>query len=98
RDVKVLWYIAPQIWAWRPGRAKRVADVVDKMAVILPFEEALWQTHGVDARYVGHPLMETHRHDRAAARRMLDLTPFAPAGAPLPGARHHQVRHLPHGE
>jgi lipid-A-disaccharide synthase len=94
RDVKVLWYIAPQIWAWRPGRAKRVADVVDKMAVILPFEEALWQTHGVDARYVGHPLMETHRHDRAAARRMLDLTPFAPTVALLPGSRPHEVRRL----
>jgi len=53
--VRVLWYVAPQIWAWRPGRASALRRAVDRMAVILPFEEALWRSHGVDAHYVGHP-------------------------------------------
>lgn len=94
RGVPVVWYIAPQIWAWRAGRAKQLARVVDKLAVILPFEEPLWQSYGVDARYVGHPSMETPLLERSAARRQLDLTPFAPTIAILPGSRPHETDRL----
>lgn len=94
RGVRVLWYIAPQIWAWRPGRAKSLAAVVDKLAVILPFEESLWRSHGVDARYVGHPVLETPMLARTTARQLLDLTPYAPAVAILPGSRPHETDRL----
>lgn len=94
RGVRVLWYVAPQIWAWRAGRAEVLAKVVDKLAVILPFEEALWRGHGVDARYVGCPALETTLLDRTAARRKLDLTPRAPVVAILPGSRPHEVTRL----
>ncbi len=95
RGTKVLFYIAPQIWAWRPSRAEALRESVDKLAVILPFEESLWRSHGVDATYVGHPLTETFAQDRSTARRLLDLTPSAPAVAMMPGSRPHECeRHL----
>lgn len=94
RGVRVLWYIAPQIWAWRPGRAKRLKRFVDRMAVILPFEEALWRDAGVDASYVGHPALEDAPIDRSTARATYGLTPLAPAVAILPGSRPHEVKAL----
>ena len=66
---RVLWYGAPQIWAWREGRVKNLRPHVDRLAVILPFEEALWRGHGVDARYVGHPAQEARRLSRGDGRR-----------------------------
>jgi lipid-A-disaccharide synthase len=91
--VRVLFYVAPQIWAWRPGRAKKLRAVVDRMAVILPFEEALWREQGVDARYVGHPALEDPSLGRLEARTRLGLS-LAPAVAILPGSRPHEVRRL----
>src|ERR1700744_1192411 len=55
---RVLWYGAPQIWAWRAGRAIPLRKHLDRMAVMLPFEEKLWRDLGVDAHYVGHPALE----------------------------------------
>jgi len=92
--VRVLWYGAPQVWAWRPGRVARLRPSVDRMAVVLPFEETLWRSGGVDAHYVGHPSLETPRLDRQAARRALGMTPLAAAVAVLPGSRPHEVRRL----
>jgi lipid-A-disaccharide synthase len=94
RGVRVLWYIAPQIWAWRPERGPALGASIDRMAVVLPFEEALWRKLGVDARYVGHPALECRRMTRAAARELLGLTPYAEAIAILPGSRPHEVRRL----
>lgn len=90
--VRVLWYGAPQIWAWRPGRAVALRRAVDHLAVVLPFEEELWRAQGVDAEYVGHPALEITALDRPAARAALGLTPYAPAVAILPGSRPHEVR------
>jgi lipid-A-disaccharide synthase len=94
RGVRVLWYGAPQIWAWRPGRADPLRRTIDRMAVMLPFEEDLWRAHGVDAHYVGHPARETRTLDRVAAREALGLTPYARAVAILPGSRPHEVERL----
>ena len=94
RGVRVLWYGPPQIWAWRPGRADRLRRNVDRMAVMLPFEEALWREHGVDAEYVGHPAREVASLDCAEAREALGLTPYASAIALLPGSRPHEVDRL----
>lgn len=91
-DTRVLWYGAPQIWAWRAGRAARARRACDRMALVLPFEETLWRSQGVDARYVGHPALEHALGDRAALRARLGLTPYAEYLAVLPGSRPHEVR------
>jgi lipid-A-disaccharide synthase len=92
--VRVLWYGAPQVWAWRASRARALRGWIDRMAVMLPFEEPIWRAAGVDARYVGHPACETTPLDREKARDALGMTPFAAAVAVLPGSRPHEVRRL----
>ncbi len=99
---RVLWYGAPQVWAWRSARAVPLRRHLDRMAVMLPFEEVLWRDLGVDAHYVGHPALEERRyaapgaqdHHRVSARELLGLTPRAWAIAILPGSRPHEVRRL----
>ena len=56
RNIPVLFYISPQVWAWRAGRVKTIARVVDRMAVILPFEEEFYRARGMAVEFVGHPL------------------------------------------
>jgi lipid-A-disaccharide synthase len=58
RGVPVLYYIAPQVWAWRPGRTRRLADATDLVCTVLPFERDFLERYGVRARFVGHPLLE----------------------------------------
>jgi lipid-A-disaccharide synthase len=94
RGVRVLWYGAPQIWAWRAGRAEPLRRTVDRMAVMLPFEEAMWRERGIDAQYVGHPACESSSLDRTAAREAMGLTPYARTIAILPGSRPHEVDRL----
>jgi lipid-A-disaccharide synthase len=57
--IPVIYYISPQIWAWRSGRIKQIAELVDKMMVILPFEEEIYQSAGIDVAHVGHPLIDS---------------------------------------
>jgi len=85
--VKVLYYIAPQAWAWRVSRARVLSRITDGLAVIFPFEEAFFRARGVNARYVGHPLLEQR------------LEPFRVSWPPeriavLPGSRVHEVRKI----
>lgn len=56
--LKVVYYISPQVWAWKEGRVKTIKQCVDKMLVILPFEKQYYQKHGFEVEYVGHPLVE----------------------------------------
>lgn len=100
-DVRVLWYGAPQVWAWRPNRAEALRRHVDRMAVMLPFEEALWRARGVDAHYVGHPALEERdarvrdpAEARVVARELVGMTPRASSVAILAGSRPHEVRRL----
>jgi lipid-A-disaccharide synthase len=92
--VRVLWYGAPQVWAWRGSRTTSLRQRIDRMAVILPFESTLWRAAGVDAHYVGHPALETTPLDRDTARRALGMTPYAATVGILPGSRPHEVRRL----
>lgn len=102
RGCRVLWYGAPQIWAWRANRGATLRKHVDRMAVVLPFEEQLWRDLGVDARFVGHPALEdkarTFAHGpteaRLSARELLGMTRRAWAVAVLPGSRPHEVKRL----
>ena len=56
--VKILYYVSPQVWAWRKGRVKKIAGIVDRIAVILPFEEKIYREAGVTCEFVGHPVLE----------------------------------------
>lgn len=94
RGTRVLWYSPPQVWAWRAHRVGKIKESVDALAVILPFEEAVWRAQGAPARYVGHPVIEVTPLGRAEARTALGLTPAASAIAILPGSRPHEVRRL----
>jgi lipid-A-disaccharide synthase len=95
--VPVLYFITPQVWAWRRNRLARMAQVITRAAVILPFEERLLREHGIDATFVGHPLL-----DRAEglpsceeARAQLGLAPDGPLLALFPGSRAQEIeRHL----
>lgn len=91
---RVLWYGAPQVWAWRSARALPLRRHLDRLAVMLPFEEPLWRGLGVDAHYVGHPALEERRVDRVAARELVGMTPRAWGVAILPGSRPHEVKRL----
>lgn len=56
--IKILYYVSPQVWAWRKGRVKKIAGLVDRMAVILPFEEEIYRNAGIPCEFIGHPVLE----------------------------------------
>ena len=95
--VPVLYYITPQVWAWGSNRLERLARTVTRAAVILPFEEELLRRHGVDATFVGHPLLDRVEQlpARTAARQLLGLPADARVLALFPGSRGQEIaRHL----
>lgn len=93
--VKVLYYIAPQLWAWRPGRARRLSGAVDRLAVVLPFEAEFFAEHGIAAEYVGHPLLDRPPlPTRTAARAALGLSMGARVLGLFPGSRTQEVARL----
>lgn len=91
--VPVFFYITPQVWAWRAGRLKTLARTVKRAAVILPFEEKLLRDAGIDAHFVGHPLMEkvATMPDRAAARVALGFSESDRVLALFPGSRKQEI-------
>jgi len=95
--VPVLYYITPQVWAWGAKRLPELARTITKAAVILPFEEELLRKHGIDATFVGHPLLDRAKTlpDRAAARAALGIAPEDRLLALFPGSRGQEIaRHL----
>lgn len=93
--VPVLYYIAPQLWAWGAGRVKKLARAVRRLAVILPFEEQFFRERGVPATFVGHPLRDRPPPPpRGAARRVLGLDPGRPTLGLFPGSRALEVERL----
>ena len=94
--VKVLYYISPQIWAWRQGRVKKIKKLVDHMAVILPFEAPLYEKAGVPVSFVGHPMADRVKtelsHTEAASSFGLD--PSRPIVGLFPGSRRSEVSRL----
>lgn len=96
--VPVLYYIAPQVWAWRPGRVRTLAANATRLAVILPFEVAWFKARGVRAEFVGHPLLEEgDRADpdrRTTERARLGCGPADRILGLFPGSRDQEVRQL----
>jgi lipid-A-disaccharide synthase len=93
--IRVFYYIAPQVWAWHASRARQMAAWVDRLAVVFPFEEALFRAAGVTARFTGHPLIDelAPEVDEPAWRAEADLEPLAPVLGLLPGSRAAEVEH-----
>jgi lipid-A-disaccharide synthase len=90
--VPVLYYVSPQVWAWRRGRVRKIAARVDRLAVIFPFEPAVYAGTGVAVDFVGHPLLDrlaplAAETDRAEAKRTLGLAPERALVLLLPGSR-----------
>ncbi len=97
RGVPVLYYISPQVWAWKAGRARRLAEYADHVAVILPFEVEVLEAAGARVSFVGHPLLERGDDvaDRHAFARRWGLDPARSFLAVLPGSRRQEIeRHL----
>jgi lipid-A-disaccharide synthase len=96
RGIPVVYYICPQVWAWRQGRVKTLARHVDKRLVILPFEPQFYARHGVEATFVGHPLVDTlgdYRHERRFTEE-LGLPDDGPLIGILPGSRRREISRL----
>ncbi|HWN18905.1 MAG TPA: lipid-A-disaccharide synthase [Gemmatimonadales bacterium] len=92
---KVLYYIAPQLWAWRPGRARRLAAAVDRLAVVLPFEQMFFGGLGLRSEYVGHPLVDRGPWPtRDEARARLGVAPSSRVLGIFPGSRAQEIGRL----
>jgi lipid-A-disaccharide synthase len=94
--IKVLYYISPQVWAWRKGRIDTIRKSVDRMAVILPFEEQFYREAGVNVTFVGHPLLDEVRkkYARTEAMKRFGLKDEAITIGILPGSRRSEVERL----
>jgi lipid-A-disaccharide synthase len=95
-SIPIAWYISPMVWAWRRGRVATIAQRVDLMLCILPFEEAFYKGTGVNAHYVGSPVLESMPPPAQAEefRATLGLDPLKPVLALLPGSRPGEVRRI----
>ena len=94
--IPVVYYISPQLWAWRPGRMQTMKRYVDRVLVIFPFEEELYRREDVPVEFVGHPLVDLIRvrAPRAELLREHGLEPAAPTVALLPGSRPNELHRI----
>lgn len=97
--VKVVYYISPQVWAWRQGRVKLIRKVVDKMLVVFPFETEFYERNQVPVEFVGHPLLDeingdlTDEKARATARAKYGIGPNDILLGLMPGSRYSELKH-----
>ncbi len=94
--IKVLFYVSPQIWAWRPGRVVKYGKVIDMMAVIFPFEVPFYEKENVPVRYVGHPSVDTAhaKHSREHDLNAFELTDDQAVVGLLPGSRNDEINRM----
>jgi len=108
--IRTLYYVSPQVWAWRKGRVKTISSLADRMAVVLPFEEEVYKGSGLPCEFVGHPLLDEIREKvsgagfrmedigsealKARMRKELGLKPDGRLVVLMPGSRHHEVGRL----
>jgi lipid-A-disaccharide synthase len=97
-NVKIVYYISPQIWAWGSGRINKIKKMVNKMLVVFPFEKRLYSDHNVDVEFVGHPLLERLKEYEFLSKEKLfekyNLDRNKEILLILPGSRDQEVRHL----
>lgn len=94
--IPIFYYISPQVWAWRQGRVKKLRRLVDRMAVILPFEEAFFRSHGMEVSFVGHPLLDVVKAEVSKTEFCIKagLNPERPIVGLVPGSRKSEVSRL----
>ncbi|MDY6848617.1 MAG: lipid-A-disaccharide synthase [Geoalkalibacter sp.] len=94
--VPVLYYVSPQVWAWRRGRVRKIAKVVDRLAAIFPFEPELYKGLDIDVEYVGHPLVADFEiaNERDAYLRHHGLDPSRPVVGLFPGSRRSELAYI----
>ena len=94
--IKVLFYVSPQVWAWRPGRVKTYGKAIDMMAVIFPFETTYYDAENVPVRYVGHPSVDKVHPQRSRLEDMaiFNLDENNPVIGLLPGSRANEINRL----
>jgi lipid-A-disaccharide synthase len=94
--IPIVYYISPQLWAWRPGRMQTMKQLVDRVLVIFPFEEELYRREGVDVQFVGHPLVDLARATESRTEFLTanGLAADAPTVALLPGSRPNEVHRI----
>lgn len=100
RGVRTVHDVSPSIWAWRENRAEKIGESVDRVLCLFPMEPPIYAKHGIDARFIGHPLADSMplQPDRGAARRMLGVDQDIPENAPvlalLPGSRLGEIERM----
>jgi len=94
--IRTVHYVSPSVWAWRESRALRIGACADRVLCLFPMEPPIYARHGVDARFVGHPLADAFalEPDQAAARQALGLADDVPVLALLPGSRLGEIQRL----
>lgn len=96
RDVRTVHYVSPSVWAWREKRAEKIGQSADLVLCLFPMEPPIYARHGIDARFVGHPMADEMplEPDQAAARDTLGLRAYTPVLAVLPGSRLGEIDRL----
>ena len=96
KGVKVLFYVSPQVWAWRSGRVPKIGKAIDMMAVLFPFETEVYEKSNVPVRFVGHPLADEVKPTmgRSEAQQVFNLHPDMNTVALLPGSRKSEVERI----
>jgi lipid-A-disaccharide synthase len=94
--VRVLYYISPQVWAWRVGRVKKIGRVIDRMAVVFPFEAPFYEKEGIPVTFVGHPLVDTVHPamSRSEAQEAFGLDSGRKTIGLFPGSRRQEIKNL----
>jgi len=98
RGLKVIYYISPQVWAWRERRVLKIKELVDRMIVLFPFEQNIYDKYGMKVDYVGHPLVDeiTIDHNQTEVLKSIGLSASKTTIGIMPGSRAKEVeRHLP---
>ena len=94
--IPLIHYVAPQLWAWRPGRGRELAGLIDHLLALLPFEPEFFESYGVPCTFVGHPVIEAGLAEGSASRfrERYGLADSSPMVVVLPGSRHTEIRRL----
>ncbi|MCB2206714.1 MAG: lipid-A-disaccharide synthase [Bacteroidetes bacterium] len=97
QGIKVVYYVSPQVWAWKKSRVHKIKRVVDKMLVILPFEKAFYEKYGVDVDFVGHPLLDEIKNQKKISKSEFhekNKLNSKPIIALLPGSRKQEINSM----
>jgi len=94
--VKIVYYISPQVWAWNPGRVKKMKGLIDKMLVVFPFEEEIYKKEGIPVQFVGHPLLEVleETQGRAEFCKRYELDSSKKIIGLFPGSRKQEIERI----